>query len=234
MFIGRTDAEAETPVLWPPHVDSWLIGKDSDAERDWGQEEKGMTEAEMVGWHHWLDAHEFGWTLGAGDGQGGLACCGSWGRKESDTTERVNWTELTESSHRRSLETELNILTVSSCGWFLWWPAPILKLFWAPHNLLSANFSTVEKNSLWITKETPITQGIPRILEALWGFPGSSDGKASACNAEDLGLILGSRRSLEERNDNPLMFLPGESHGQRGLVGYSPWGRKELDRAVET
>ena len=94
VFIGRTDAEAETPILWPAHAKSWLNGKDPDAGRDWGQEEKGMTENEMAGWHHRLDAHEFGWTPGDGDGQGGLACCNSWGRKESDTTERLNWTEL--------------------------------------------------------------------------------------------------------------------------------------------
>ena len=75
------------------HVKSWLIGKDPDAGRDWGQE-KGTTEDEMAGWHHWLDGHEFEWTLGVGDGQGGLACCDSWGRKESDTTEQLNWTEL--------------------------------------------------------------------------------------------------------------------------------------------
>ena len=85
-FFGRNDAKAEIPVLWPPHVKSWLTGKDSDAGRDWGQEEKGMTEDEMAGWHHWLDGQESGWTLGVGDGQGGLACCDSWGRKESDTT----------------------------------------------------------------------------------------------------------------------------------------------------
>ena len=94
VFFGRTDAEAETPVLQPPDVKSWLIGKDSDAGRDWGQEEKGMTQDEMAGWHHQLDAHEFGWPLGVGDGQGGLACCDSWGGKELDTTERLNWTEL--------------------------------------------------------------------------------------------------------------------------------------------
>ena len=93
-IFGRNDAKAETPVLWPPHAKSWLIGKDSDAVRDWGQEEKGMTEDEMAGWHHWLHGHEFEWTLGVGDGQGGLACCDSWGRKESDTTEQLNWTEL--------------------------------------------------------------------------------------------------------------------------------------------
>ena len=90
VFIGGTDAEAETPVLWPPHTKSWLTGKDSDAGRDWGQEEKGTTEDEMVGWHHRLDGHEFGWTLGVDDGQGGLACCNSWGCKELVTTEQLN------------------------------------------------------------------------------------------------------------------------------------------------
>ena len=94
VFFGRNDAEAETPILWPPHAKSWLIGKDSDAGRDWGQEEKGMTEYEMAGWHHQLDGHEFGWTPEAGDGQGGLACCSSWGHKESDMTEWLNWIEL--------------------------------------------------------------------------------------------------------------------------------------------
>ena len=93
-FFGRNDAKAETPVLWPPHVKIWLIGKDSDAGRHWGQEEKGMTEDEMAGWHHWLDGRESEWTPGVGDGQGGLACCDSWGLKESDTTERLNWSEL--------------------------------------------------------------------------------------------------------------------------------------------
>ena len=85
-FFGRTNAKAETQVLWPPHAKSWLIGKDSDAGRDWGQEEKRMTEDEMAGWHHWLDGRESEWTPGVGDGQGGLACCVSWGRKESDMT----------------------------------------------------------------------------------------------------------------------------------------------------
>ena len=94
VFIGRTEAEAETPILWPLHGKRWLIGKDPDAGRDWGQEEKGTTEDEMAGWHHWLNGHEFVWTPGVGDGQGGLACWDSWGHKESDTTEPPNWTEL--------------------------------------------------------------------------------------------------------------------------------------------
>ena len=92
MFIGRTDAEAETPISGPPDAKSWLIGKDPDAGKDWGQEEKGMTEDE-IGWHHWLNGHEFGWTLGVGDGQGGLVCCGSWGhRVRHDLATELNWT----------------------------------------------------------------------------------------------------------------------------------------------
>ena len=93
MFIGRIDAEAETPI--PPHAKSRLIWKDPDAGRDWRQEEKWTTEDEMVGWHHRLNEHGFGWTPGVGDGQGGLGCCGSWDLKESDMTERLNWTEYT-------------------------------------------------------------------------------------------------------------------------------------------
>ena len=91
VLIGRTDAEAETPILSPPAAKSCLIWKDPDAGKDWGQEEKGTTEDEMVGWHHWLHGCKFGWTPGVG-GQGGLACCSSWGHKESDTTEWLNWT----------------------------------------------------------------------------------------------------------------------------------------------
>ena len=92
-FFGRNNAKAETLVLWPPPAKSWLIGKDSDAGRDWGQE-KWTTEDEMAGWHPWLGGHESEWTPGVGDGQGGLACCDSWGRKESDTTEWLIWSDL--------------------------------------------------------------------------------------------------------------------------------------------
>ena len=84
-------AKAETPVLWPPHAKSWLIGKDSDAGRDWGHEEKGTTEDEMAGWHHWLNGHESESTPGVDDGQGVLVCCNSWGREKSDMTEQLNW-----------------------------------------------------------------------------------------------------------------------------------------------
>ena len=112
VFIGRTDAEAETPILWPPDVKSWLIGKDPDDGRDWGQEEKGTTEDEMAGWHLRLNAHEFEWTPGVGDGQGGLVCCDSWGREESDTTERLNWTELKDILIHECV----NILGHAACG----------------------------------------------------------------------------------------------------------------------
>ena len=94
VLIWRTDVEAETPILWPPDAKSWLIWKDPDAGKDWGQEKKGTAEDEMVGWHHRLNGHGFGWTPGVCNGQGGLACCGPWSCKESDTTQFLNWTEL--------------------------------------------------------------------------------------------------------------------------------------------
>ena len=93
IFFGRTDAEAETPILWPPDVKSCLICKDPDAGKDWGWEEEGMTEDEMVGWPRRLDGHEFEQALEYDDGQRSLACWSPWGRKESDTTEWLNWTE---------------------------------------------------------------------------------------------------------------------------------------------
>ena len=90
IFIGRPDAEAEVPIIWPPDGKNWLIGKDPDAGKDWRQEEKGTAEDEMVGWHHRLDGHEFEQAPGVGDGQGGLACSNAWGRKELDMTEQLN------------------------------------------------------------------------------------------------------------------------------------------------
>ena len=93
IFIGRTDVEAETLILWPPDVKNWLIGKDSGTGKNWRQEEKGTMENEMVGWHHWLDGHEFEQAPGASDGKGGLACCSPWGRKASERTDRLNWTD---------------------------------------------------------------------------------------------------------------------------------------------
>ena len=94
IFITRSVAEAETPILWPPDARNWLIWKDPDAGKDWRQEEKGMTEDEMVRWHHWLDGHEFEQSPRVADGQGSLACCSPWGHKVSDKTERLNWSPL--------------------------------------------------------------------------------------------------------------------------------------------
>ena len=85
--------EGEAPIFWPPDAKKWLMKKDPDAGKDWRQEEKGMTEDEMVGWHHWLNGHEFKQALWIGNGQGSLACCSPWGRKESDMTKQLNWTE---------------------------------------------------------------------------------------------------------------------------------------------
>ena len=92
IFIGRTDAEAETLILWPPNSKNRLTEKDPDAVKDWRQDEKGMAEDEMVGGHHWCDGHEFEWALGVGGGQGSLSCCGPWGLKQSDRSEHLNWT----------------------------------------------------------------------------------------------------------------------------------------------
>ena len=143
VFIGRTNAEAETPILWPPDVKSWLIGKDCDAGRDWGQEEKGTTEDEMAGWHHRLDGEEFVWTPGDGDGQEGLVSCwNSWGHKELDTTERLNWTDLNTHYKTRnilfSLINDLNLLqqflSVSSGLFRLRFPLYMTKT-WYFHSL---------------------------------------------------------------------------------------------------
>ena len=102
IFIGRTEVEAETPILWPPDSKSWLIWKDPDAWKDRRQEEKGTTEDEMFGWHYQLDGHKFEQAPGVGDGQESLACCSPWGSKESDMTERLKWIELSDLSYLAS------------------------------------------------------------------------------------------------------------------------------------
>ena len=119
VFIGRTDAEAETPILWPPDVKSWLIWKDPDAGKDWRWEKKQTTEDEMGGWHHWLDEHEFEHAPGVGDGQGSLVCCSLRGHKELDTTEWLNWTEAKEMSKRGNANVQKHIrkCTLAYCKW---------------------------------------------------------------------------------------------------------------------
>ena len=136
VFIGRNDAKAETPILWPPDAKSWLIGKDSDAGRDWRQEEKGMTEDEMVGWHHRLDGCESEWTPGVGDGQGGLACCDSWGCKELNMNEWLNWTELKEKLKvKGQMKWPWQAMSASSYTLYLYW---------------------LNKNSVWILVTEPL------------------------------------------------------------------------------
>ena len=144
LSLGRTDAKAETPILWPPHANSWLIGKGSNAGRDWGQEEKGTTEYEMAGWYHWLDGREFESTPGVGDGQGGLVRCNSWGHKESYTTEWLNWTELTQwikiVFHKRDVFTMEEIQSSSKRPihiqwlslWYIWHLCTVREGYFSP------------------------------------------------------------------------------------------------------
>ena len=116
IFIGKTNTEAETPIFWPPDMKNSLIWKDPDAGKDWRKGEKGMTKDKMVGWHHWLNGHEFEKAPGVGDGQRSLACCSPWGRKESDMTEWLNWTDSTKRKGRKEDITEINSwLYVSLC-----------------------------------------------------------------------------------------------------------------------
>ena len=124
IFIGRTDAKTETPILWPPDVKNWLIGKHCDARKDWSQEEKRMTEDEMVRCHHWLDGHEFEQALRAGDRKEGLACCSPWDCKELDPTEWLNWTELNTISSYSNFFFFYRFLN----QWFLFWDARFVKV----------------------------------------------------------------------------------------------------------
>ena len=108
ILTGRTDAKAEDPILWPPDAKNWLIGKGPDAGKDWREEEKGVTENEMIGWNHQLDGLEFEQSPGVGDGQGSLTCCRSWGHKESDTTEQLSWTDMGKKIWKRILYMYIN------------------------------------------------------------------------------------------------------------------------------
>ena len=123
IFIERTDAEAETPIFWPPNVKNWLIVKDPDAEKDWRQEEKGTTENEMIGWHHQLNGHEFEQALGVGDGQGSLASCSPWVRRQLNMTERLSFTHFTQEELTRQLPSDIK---QPSCLALSRDPAPLL------------------------------------------------------------------------------------------------------------
>ena len=169
---------------WPPHVKSWLIGKDSDAGRDWGQEEKGMTEDEMAGWHHWLNGRESQWTPGVGDGQGGLACWDSWGRKESDMTEQLIWSDL------------IWMLVVEGCfvDWSTTGRTPGLYPPEASGTLQCLNDQL--KHLQW--QEFLRGQNCP-LLENHYT-------NKSAWNIGDLGLTPGLGRPSREGNGNPLQY----------------------------
>ena len=152
-FFGKNDAKAEIPVLWLPHEKSWLIGKDSDAGRDLGQKEKGMTEDEMAGWHQGLNGCEFEWTPGDGDGQGGLMCCDTLSRKESDTAEQLNW--LTE------LYCGVSSLWVGLYGW-------LVKVSWSG-NLCRCSGGWTWISPLWSAMKCPVIRyEISVGLEWLW------------------------------------------------------------------
>ena len=151
IFTGRNDAEAEAPVLWPPDAKNWLIGKDPDAGKDWGQEEKGMTEGEMVGWYHQLDGHEFEQAPGVGDGQGSLVCCSPWGLKELDMTEQWNWLNIDSFARSRVL-----------CKWnhsvwsvFLSILFPSVQLFW--DSLVLLHLSTFHSFYCWVVFPCMVT-----------------------------------------------------------------------------
>ena len=126
IFIGSTDAESEAPILWPPDGKNQLIRKDQDAGKDWRQEEKGMTEDEMVGWYHWFNEHDFEQALEVGDEQGSLVCCSPWGHKESDTTERLSWTEGSE----RPLQWEIQTTDKGNWGRFKGKESNLILLDW--------------------------------------------------------------------------------------------------------
>ena len=172
--------------LWPPDAKSWLIWKDPDAGKDWGQEEKGMTEDEMVGWHHRLDGHGFGWTPGVGDGQGGVACCNLWGHKESDMTERLNWTEL---------NIYANIIFIYTLFGFSGSSAGKESACNAGDSGSIPRFGKIP----WRRDKLP--------SPAFLGFPGgSASKKKSTCNVGDLGLIPWFRRSPGEVNSYPFQY----------------------------
>ena len=214
IFIERTDAEAEAPILWPPAVKNWLLEKDPDAGQDWRQEEKGTTKDELVGWHKWLNGHEFEQALGAGDGQGSLVCCNPWACKESDMTDRLNWTELKLILLVLILIATLNFCDILSVAFFhtAWWFILICKI---RQNTLGRLIKT--HTLIYLNIKVPV-EGIR--------LPKWLNGKESACQSKRHrrhGFSTWTGKIPWRRKWQPTpVFLPGESHGQRSLVGHSP------------
>ena len=213
IFIGRTGAEAEAPILWPPDRKICLIGKDPDTGKTEVRRRKGTTEDEMVGWHHWLDRHEFEEALGVNDGQGGLACCSPWGCKESDTTERLNWTDLPDLM-RRTFYEETEAL-VSWNNFFKIKHSSCVQRGgdWEPYPSLSHHKSSLStqrpaagrRQWSWAARDSLLFVGCFEVgLGLNMGFPIVSASKESACQAGDPSFLCGLEGSPGEGNGNPL------------------------------
>ena len=205
MFIGRIDAEAETPILWPPHVKSWLIGKDPDAGRDWRQEEKGTTEDEMAGWFHWLDGHEFEWTPRSWwwTGRPGVLWFMGSQRVRHDWATELNWTEC-----------DVTVVVVTLSWDFCldsWYETFVNSpgIFWVD-NL-----------------DEQMDPSLNGLINS-WCFPGASDSKESTCNAGDLGLILGLGRSPGKGNSYPLQYSCLENSMDRGAWWLQSMGSQRI------
>ena len=211
VFTGTTDAEAETPILWPCDSKSWLTGKDPDAGRDWGQEEKGTTEDEMVGWHHRLNGHEFEQTPGDGDGQGGLACCSPWDRRFGhDWATELNWTEMCRILCVSSLSVKARKMM-----------ADLIKLsfFWT--GVPSLQDLMPDLSWSWYNRDT--------VHLLAWRLSGKEPAwQCRRCCRRGFDPWVGKISYRMKWQSTPV-FLPGESHGQRSLVGFHPWGCRESD-----
>ena len=165
VFIGRTDVEAETPILWPPDAKNWFIGKDPDAGQDWRQEEKGTTEAKMVGWLHWVDGREFEQAPGVGDGQGSLVCCSPWGRRvRHNWATELNWAVqmAADPEYRVSIYFTTLIQELELERWLWRVLSTVSKYIYL---LLNVLLKLLLKYTFWPLQETPLLSSLPLLLE---------------------------------------------------------------------
>ena len=227
VFIWRTDAEAETPILWPPDAKSWLIWKDPDAGKDWGQEEQGTAEHEMPGWHHQFNGYEFGWAPAVCVGQGGLAYWSSWGRKESDTTERLNWTELnlllmlkTLKAGREGDDRGWDGWIASPAQWTWVW-ASSGSWWWTGKPGALQSMGSQRGRHGWAT---PLNSGPP-------GIPWWYSGEESICQSwrhKRRGCDPWPGRSPRVGNSNPLQCSCLGNPMDRGVWGPQPTGSQRV------